>query len=550
MSSSDLEHLLREGLADDALGDPAERGALLDLDAFPAGCVTPALGHQVLCELDLLAVNSGSPGLEPHLAECAACAVEVADAATVLGELDAPSSPPVVGLRCVYCHGGLQIEEAAYCASCLAAHHTDCFADHGSCAAPACGEERWVQSTPARSKPRFGRGWQLAALALFSATIGAGAFFDYRSDAQKLARLDALREAAVARSARNEAKRRVAELELQIRELVAANQLEKARVLLLELDGSSPVLMGGLVLLDPRPEDVYQELLQALDQAEADAGRYSWAVEMIRARQLDSYALVQHELSEIQSSSPTYVDARGYLNWLAADQLAQQARQSLVKGDGLLAQTLLAEAEKTSRIDMGEVSSETASALRWQADGFVKRRAKWSSALDAFQRAEEEIRYDRHRAAAFDLYRVVEHLPPESSYVAQAKSHLAKLKSLRENNDARLKHQERIEGLRLSLKREDWRSAKGWADQLAAAPNPGDTSWIRKQVAELDASLRLYERAERALAKDRVERLAWCLDVFELLGRWLPADHKHADPSRRRARELAKRIKGLKRGRR
>lgn len=52
---------------------------------------------------------------------------------------------PGVSLRCVFCHEGLARAGGAFCASCLAPHHPDCFREHGRCSAPGCEETRWVQ---------------------------------------------------------------------------------------------------------------------------------------------------------------------------------------------------------------------------------------------------------------------------------------------------------------------------------------------------------------------------------------------------------------------
>jgi len=71
-----------------------------------------------------------------------------------------------VTLRCTFCHDGLGSGLTVYCAACLAPHHADCHAEHGSCAGPGCGETRAVQPTPRR------RGGRLTALLLFLLTGG------------------------------------------------------------------------------------------------------------------------------------------------------------------------------------------------------------------------------------------------------------------------------------------------------------------------------------------------------------------------------------------
>lgn len=63
-------------------------------------------------------------------------------------KLVAEDEAPRVTLSCTYCHDGLNPsagQALAYCASCLAPHHRDCFDDHGRCSAPGCAETRWVE---------------------------------------------------------------------------------------------------------------------------------------------------------------------------------------------------------------------------------------------------------------------------------------------------------------------------------------------------------------------------------------------------------------------
>ncbi len=55
-----------------------------------------------------------------------------------------PAEPVRASLRCSYCHGELARGASAYCASCLAPHHSDCFREYGRCSALGCGETRLV----------------------------------------------------------------------------------------------------------------------------------------------------------------------------------------------------------------------------------------------------------------------------------------------------------------------------------------------------------------------------------------------------------------------
>ena len=69
------------------------------------------------------------------------------------------TAPELAGVRlnCTYCKDHLSTLEAAYCASCLAPYHPECFGEHGRCAAPGCSELRVVQSRlPSELKSHFG----------------------------------------------------------------------------------------------------------------------------------------------------------------------------------------------------------------------------------------------------------------------------------------------------------------------------------------------------------------------------------------------------------
>jgi hypothetical protein len=108
--------------------------------------------------------------LAEHLDECSSCraveeaAKEVLRAEASLPEVTTPDSfgrieakldeveraggsELVVSIACTYCHGSLFRPEAVYCASCLAPAHEDCFARHGRCSAPGCGQEAFVRAT-------------------------------------------------------------------------------------------------------------------------------------------------------------------------------------------------------------------------------------------------------------------------------------------------------------------------------------------------------------------------------------------------------------------
>jgi RNA polymerase sigma factor (sigma-70 family) len=83
----------------------------------------------------------------------------------------APGPALRVLLACTYCHATLARNEARYCAGCLAPHHADCFATHGRCSVPGCGETRTVEprARPPRRRGRFA----LAAIAALGTAAAA-----------------------------------------------------------------------------------------------------------------------------------------------------------------------------------------------------------------------------------------------------------------------------------------------------------------------------------------------------------------------------------------
>ncbi len=81
-----------------------------------------------------------------------------------------------VVLSCSFCHDRMQREESVFCASCLAPHHHDCFAEHAGCSIPGCDETRTVRPAQLEERrprrPRRGRRGLLLLLA--GAGIAAG----------------------------------------------------------------------------------------------------------------------------------------------------------------------------------------------------------------------------------------------------------------------------------------------------------------------------------------------------------------------------------------
>lgn len=135
--------------------------------------------RQLFQAMGLFEDDEEAIAVSEHLAICETCRAEhasVGEALSALKEEPAVAAPDrdvawveingrldaeeqqaevAVGLRCTYCHDLLARGEGSYCATCLAPHHGDCFAGHGRCAAPGCGETLLVQPKTAAT---LGRG--------------------------------------------------------------------------------------------------------------------------------------------------------------------------------------------------------------------------------------------------------------------------------------------------------------------------------------------------------------------------------------------------------
>jgi hypothetical protein len=77
-------------------------------------------------------------------------------------------------LSCTFCHGALDRREAAYCATCLAPHHAECFETHGRCGAAGCDETHTVSPrAPAPPRRRLRAGWIVLGLVVPAAAVAA-----------------------------------------------------------------------------------------------------------------------------------------------------------------------------------------------------------------------------------------------------------------------------------------------------------------------------------------------------------------------------------------
>ncbi|MBX3466245.1 MAG: hypothetical protein KF878_05025, partial [Planctomycetes bacterium] len=129
----DLLLLLREGLLDD---DDGDAGAVVE---HVDGCDRCQAAQAALAR----ALEAPPLPFDPE-AELPAVLerIEALEAAAA-----AAAPPPTVRLRCTFCHDALEVERTLYCAACLAAHHGECFAEHGRCAAPGCEGRRVVRTS-------------------------------------------------------------------------------------------------------------------------------------------------------------------------------------------------------------------------------------------------------------------------------------------------------------------------------------------------------------------------------------------------------------------
>ncbi|MBL4849537.1 MAG: hypothetical protein JKY65_28740 [Planctomycetes bacterium] len=90
-------------------------------------------------------------------------------------EVGAPRPLPTdvrIRLLCTYCKDDLDEDTTVYCAACLAPCHSDCFEEHGRCAAPGCEGANFVQVRRLPPAPAA-RPLRIALIAL-SALVGAG----------------------------------------------------------------------------------------------------------------------------------------------------------------------------------------------------------------------------------------------------------------------------------------------------------------------------------------------------------------------------------------
>jgi hypothetical protein len=98
----------------------------------------------------------------------------ICQAIDVPAETAGPAAPVVtIALVCCFCRDGVARAEAAYCASCLAPHHTECFKAHGRCSAFGCEETRTVRPHAEPASPR--RVLRVAAGVLLVAGIAGAA---------------------------------------------------------------------------------------------------------------------------------------------------------------------------------------------------------------------------------------------------------------------------------------------------------------------------------------------------------------------------------------
>lgn len=136
-----------------------------------------------LLSAHLLGSLAGSEAslVEEHLAGCSECRAAQTEITACWTALSAPPCAPppavwqgiqarigrgggddpvrdaaleaVIHLACSFCRGGLTRAETLYCASCLAPHHGECFAEYGRCSVMGCGEQRVVRPLSQMGSP-------------------------------------------------------------------------------------------------------------------------------------------------------------------------------------------------------------------------------------------------------------------------------------------------------------------------------------------------------------------------------------------------------------
>lgn len=183
----------------------------------------------------------------------------------------APAPAISIALVCSFCRGAIARHEAAYCASCLAPHHGECFREHGRCSTFGCEETRTVrpadsgrQASPSRLS-RLGPG--LVVTLLLGAGAAAVAVVGMQDElfparAARLREERARREAERAESEAALREERARYEKLQDETTAGMRQLEAEKTQLLdrvwaaekqkaELEQAYRALQGEIRVLDP-----------------------------------------------------------------------------------------------------------------------------------------------------------------------------------------------------------------------------------------------------------------------------------------------------------
>jgi len=155
-------------LADEVLGggSPGDADSLAKLRAkHPASAKLIEARYQETVEVPLLVL----PRVDELIAHVEGQLARAARQAEAVGALQLQTA-----VNCSYCHDRLRRAEAAFCSSCLAPHHADCFTNHGRCCAPGCGETRLVQPREASGRRRRWLPWLAAGLVGLGAAAWTG----------------------------------------------------------------------------------------------------------------------------------------------------------------------------------------------------------------------------------------------------------------------------------------------------------------------------------------------------------------------------------------
>ena len=350
-----------------------------------------------------------SATLEAHVASCESCR----ELAGLVGEAFAPlekepapadswarvaekidaferaSSPLVISVACTICHGGIMRQEAVYCAACLAPHHPDCFAGHGRCGAPGCGEVRVVRAHVAR-RPLWSV-VRVAAGIVFCLLAGGGlALWTRPVEAPVEKKLPVEPPAkpvepvakpptstpipdsdSPEKSAAERARARrvdVWRVDVLVKEAEAHANADPPRW----QDAIACLASAAEVPGAPEKNAALRALMDDYRRNFEDEDRFARAVDVVQQRAVARYDESIRLLLEISPRSRVYRDAQTYLHWIYADRDVRSAKVAYDEGDWEKARALLNSSLTRAELGHDAVASVT------------KRLELWSTVVRAY----------------------------------------------------------------------------------------------------------------------------------------------------------------------